>query len=106
MEFNIQVASDTVPAYSSQQLEECDFAEDDTAIFERFCGNTHIVTHRINIGSFQLITTVRLSPELPPALVLRHDVDAVLWQPIKDNDEWMIKHEGTFLALGYIQVIL
>lgn len=99
------IPGETGPTYSSQQIEECDFTGDDTAIFERICGSTHHVTHRVNLGSFQLITSVKLIPDQPSALALRHDVDACLWQPVVDNGEWNMKHEGTLLAFGYVQVM-
>lgn len=41
-----------------------------------------------------------------PAIALRHDVDACIWQPyaqLVNSDTWPIKHQGTLLAFGYVQ---
>jgi len=45
-----------------------------------------------------------LDQNLPPAFCIRHDVDALLWQPKahpNNDDNWT--HIGTFNALGYVQ---
>ncbi|XP_013880257.1 nudC domain-containing protein 1 [Austrofundulus limnaeus] len=38
-----------------------------------------------------------------PCLCLRHDVDALLWQPRPDRPEDLWEHVATFNALGYVQ---
>lgn len=41
-----------------------------------------------------------------PALALRHDVDACIWQPytqLINSDTWPVKHQGTLMAFGYVQ---
>lgn len=38
-----------------------------------------------------------------PCFCLRHDVDALLWQPHSDQPENMWEHIATFNALGYVQ---
>lgn len=39
----------------------------------------------------------------PPLFCLRHDVDAVVWQPKPVASEATWNHVGTFNALGYVQ---
>lgn len=56
------------------------------------------------MGTYPVIMSVKLFPDQPPALGLRHDVDVLLWQPYGKADEWTVKHEGTLLAFGYVQV--
>ena len=52
----------------------------------------------------QWIFNATLDRNLPPAFCIRHDVDALLWQPKalpSNDDNWT--HVGTFNALGYVQ---
>jgi len=57
-----------------------------------------------------------MDPSEAPGISVRHDVDAVIWQPqmavekkdpvVSDLDhrlEWNCKHVATFSALGYLQ---
>ncbi|KAG5887854.1 hypothetical protein JTB14_005620 [Gonioctena quinquepunctata] len=89
--------------FNSQQVEECDFEGDKSVTFVRLSGTTNKVTHRINLGSHQVLVTSQLSRELPAALGIRHDVDICLWQPQGSGDDFSITHEGTLLAIGYVQ---
>lgn len=68
------------------------------------CGQTNSTTHKINLGSHQVLLTGFLTLGSPPAIGIRHDVDICLWQPQVTEDNFLIKHEGTLLALGYVQV--
>lgn len=57
------------------------------------------------MGTNHVILTVQVHEGLAPALGLRHDVDVCLYQPYKDSsNDWQLKHEGTLLAFGYVQV--
>ena len=60
---------------------------------------------QVCLASHQWIFNASLDPRLPPAFCIRHDVDALLWQPKShsaDTDaNWT--HIGTFNALGYVQ---
>lgn len=60
---------------------------------------------QVCLASHQWIFNAYLDPKLPPAFCIRHDVDALLWQPkahSADGDaNWT--HIGTFNALGYVQ---
>jgi len=88
--------------FNSQQIEECDFETDKSETFERFSGVSNKVTHKIHLGSHQVLLSPCLNPEWPPAIGLRHDVDVCLWQPLFDTN-FACKHEGTLLAFGYVQ---
>lgn len=84
-------------------MEECDFEDIDCKVFERFCVETHKVTHKINLNSHKICLLVKSDESLPPAIALTHDVDACLWQPEIDNKNFNMKHIGTLLGFGYIQ---
>ncbi|XP_042320563.1 nudC domain-containing protein 1 isoform X2 [Sceloporus undulatus] len=90
------------PPCNAQELEECDiFLEDSTSLC-RFDGNTLNVTHVVNLGSNQYLFSTVVDPKEMPCFCLRHDVDALLWQPRPDQqDKW--EHISTFNALGYVQ---
>ncbi|XP_020639129.3 nudC domain-containing protein 1 isoform X1 [Pogona vitticeps] len=90
------------PPCNAQELEECDiFLEDSTSLC-RFDGNTLNVTHVVNLGSNQYLFSAVVEPKEMPCFCLRHDVDALLWQPHPDQeDKW--EHISTFNALGYVQ---
>jgi hypothetical protein len=85
-------------------VEECDFECDKLTIFERLCRDSHHVTHKINLGSHQVLLTVNFDTELPLAVATRSDVDACIWQPKMTPNDFCLEHTGTLLALGYIQV--
>ncbi|RZC33678.1 nudC domain-containing protein 1 [Asbolus verrucosus] len=89
--------------FNSQQVEECDFEYDKLTVFERVHRDSHNVTHKVNLGSHQVLLTVNLEKNVPSALAVRSDVDACIWQPKNEPDEFSMEHKGTLLALGYIQ---
>jgi len=89
--------------FSSQPIEECDFEDDKLVTFERICSTSHEVTHRASLGSHQVLLTTKLSENLPPAMAVRNDVDACLWQPLKIDEDFCLKHEATLLAFAYVQ---
>lgn len=87
------------------QLEECDFVGDQQEYFiERFNGETHKVTHKINLNNRPpLFITPSLHSDQQSAIVLRHDVDATVWIPDSTNTvDWQLRHEGTLNAFGYV----
>ncbi|XP_044277789.1 nudC domain-containing protein 1 isoform X2 [Varanus komodoensis] len=90
------------PPCNAQELEECDiFLEDSTSLC-RFDGNSLNITHVVNLGSNQYLFSTVVDPKEMPCFCLRHDVDALLWQPRPDQqDKW--EHISTFNALGYVQ---
>ncbi|OXB80737.1 UNVERIFIED_CONTAM: hypothetical protein H355_013530 [Colinus virginianus] len=57
----------------------------------------------INLGSNQYLFSVVVDPKEMPCFCLRHDVDALLWQPHSDQPQNMWEHIATFNALGYVQ---
>ncbi|NXF52841.1 NUDC1 protein, partial [Oceanites oceanicus] len=91
------------PPCNAQELEECDAFLEDGASLCRFDGDTLKVTHVINLGSNQYLFSVVVDPREMPCFCLRHDVDALLWQPHSDQPENMWEHIATFNALGYVQ---
>lgn len=91
----------------TSQLEECDFGivgsgEETEYTLERFDATSHAVTHKTSLGGNGPLFSLPLRPEFPPAIALRHDVDACLWlqQP---GEAWSLRHEGTLHAFGYVQ---
>ncbi|XP_071410077.1 nudC domain-containing protein 1 [Pithys albifrons albifrons] len=91
------------PPCNAQELEECDAFLEDGASLCRFDSDTLKVTHIINLGSNQYLFSVVANPREMPCFCLRHDVDALLWQPHSDQPENMWEHIATFNALGYVQ---
>ncbi|NXA45399.1 NUDC1 protein, partial [Nothocercus julius] len=91
------------PPCNAQELEECDAFLEDSASLCRFDGDTLKITHVINLGSNQYLFSVVVDPKEMPCFCLRHDVDALLWQPRSDQPENMWEHIATFNALGYVQ---
>ena len=62
--------------------------------------------YQVCLATHQWIFNAVLNHHLPPAFCIRHDVDALLWQPkaqpnTEANNYWT--HVGTFNALGYVQ---
>jgi hypothetical protein len=100
---DVEAAPPTGTTFNSQQVEECDFECDKLTIFERLCRDSHHVTHKINLGSHQVLLTVNFDKELPLAVATRSDVDACIWQPKMTPNDFCLEHTGILLALGYIQ---
>lgn len=66
----------------------------------------HQVTHRVPLSVHQYLFSTNLESQEAPALALRHDVDACVWQPyaqLINSDTWPVKHQGTLMAFGYVQ---
>uniref|UniRef100_A0A8C5H610 NudC domain-containing protein 1 n=1 Tax=Gouania willdenowi TaxID=441366 RepID=A0A8C5H610_GOUWI len=57
----------------------------------------------VNLASHQYLFTVNVDPTQMPCFCLRHDVDALVWQPHPDQPGNMWEHVATFNALGYVQ---
>ncbi|XP_036732149.2 nudC domain-containing protein 1 isoform X3 [Manis pentadactyla] len=57
----------------------------------------------VNLGSNQYLFSVVVDPKEMPCFCLRHDVDALLWQPHSSKQDDMWEHIATFNALGYVQ---
>lgn len=58
------------------------------------------VSPQVNLGSHQYLFTVDVNPSEMPCLCLRHDVDALVWQPHPEQPANMWEHVATFNALG------
>ncbi|KAK3912429.1 NudC domain-containing protein 1 [Frankliniella fusca] len=98
--------TDVAPAYNSQELEDCDAFPRDTSVLLRLDSKDHTISHQVSMGGHQWLFNVTLRPGAPPALCVRHDVDACVWQMYEMNHDsfvWPITHVGTFLAFGYVQ---
>ncbi|XP_045549566.1 nudC domain-containing protein 1 isoform X1 [Salmo salar] len=91
------------PPCNAQELEDCDGFPEDSSNLTRFDGESLKPTHVVNLGSHQYLFTVDLNPSEMPSFCLRHDVDALLWQPRPDQPSNMWEHIATFNALGYVQ---
>ncbi|XP_053323013.1 nudC domain-containing protein 1 [Spea bombifrons] len=91
------------PPCNAQELEECDMLFDDSTSLYRLDGDSFKATHVVNLGSNQYLFSVVATPELMPCFSLRHDVDALLWQPVSAQDSNLWEHAATFNALGYVQ---
>lgn len=91
------------PPCNPQELEECDVSLEDCATLCRFDGSRLKATHVVNLGSNQFLFSLVVTPELMPCFSLRHDVDALLWQPRSAPDDNLWEHVSTFNALGYVQ---
>uniref|UniRef100_A0A2I2Y3F8 NudC domain-containing protein 1 n=1 Tax=Gorilla gorilla gorilla TaxID=9595 RepID=A0A2I2Y3F8_GORGO len=71
------------------------------AIAERL---VHLTSEElVNLGSNQYLFSVIVDPKEMPCFCLRHDVDALLWQPHSSKQDDMWEHIATFNALGYVQ---
>lgn len=91
------------PPCDSQELEDCDGFPEDSSSLTRFDGDSRKPTHVVNLGSNQYLFTVSANPTDMPSLCLRHDVDALLWQPQPEQPSDLWEHVATFNALGYVQ---
>ncbi|KAK9526508.1 hypothetical protein VZT92_015205 [Zoarces viviparus] len=91
------------PPCNSQELEDCDGFPEDGSSLTQFDGESLMPTQVVNLGSNQYLFTVDVNPSEMPCFCLRHDVDALVWQPRPDqpSDTW--EHVATFNALGYVQ---
>ncbi|XP_021924914.1 nudC domain-containing protein 1 isoform X2 [Zootermopsis nevadensis] len=94
-----------VPAFNTQQLEECDDFPLETSLLVRLDAHTHDVSHRVSLGGHQWLFNVRVKADVVPAVCLRHDVDGCLWQfdSPQEGGLWPCTHIGTFPAFGYVQ---
>lgn len=66
----------------------------------------HQITHRTSLSMHQFLFSIKLETNEVPALALRHDVDACVWQPyaqLVNSNTWPVKHQGTLPAFGYVQ---
>ncbi|KAM4630154.1 nudC domain-containing protein 1 [Polymixia lowei] len=91
------------PPCNSQELEDCDGFPEDSSSLMHFDGESLKPTQVVNLGGHQYLFTVDVKPSEMPCLCLRHDVDALLWQPRPDQPGSMWEHVATFNALGYVQ---
>ncbi|XP_048215230.1 nudC domain-containing protein 1 [Perognathus longimembris pacificus] len=91
------------PPCNAQELEECDIFFEESSSLCRFDGNSLKTTHVVNLGSNQYLFSVTVDPKEMPCFCLRHDVDALLWQPHSGKQDDMWEHIATFNALGYVQ---
>ncbi|XP_054873673.1 nudC domain-containing protein 1 [Amphiprion ocellaris] len=91
------------PPCNSQELEDCDGFPEDSSSLTHFDEASLKPTQVVNLGSHQYLFTVDVDPSEMPCLCLRHDVDALVWQPRPEQPGNMWEHVATFNALGYVQ---
>ncbi|XP_029022760.1 nudC domain-containing protein 1 [Betta splendens] len=91
------------PPCNSQELEDCDGFPDDSSSLTHFDGESLKPTQVVNLSSHQYLFTVVAEPAQMPCLCLRHDVDALVWQPRPEQPGNLWEHVATFNALGYVQ---
>ncbi|XP_056154660.1 nudC domain-containing protein 1 [Lampris incognitus] len=101
-DLNANIDKDKPPC-NSQELEDCDGFPEDSSSLTHFDGESLKPTQVVNLGSHQFLFTVDVNPSEMPCLCLRHDVDALVWQPRPDQPSDMWEHVATFNALGYVQ---
>uniref|UniRef100_A0A2A4JWX4 NudC domain-containing protein 1 n=1 Tax=Heliothis virescens TaxID=7102 RepID=A0A2A4JWX4_HELVI len=95
-----------MPGVSTQELEECDAASEEDTVLVRLDATSHSVTHRAPLSVHQFLFSIKIETQEAPALALRHDVDACLWQPyaqLINSNTWPVKHQGSLSAFGYVQ---
>ncbi|ODM87908.1 NudC domain-containing protein 1 [Orchesella cincta] len=102
-------------AYDPRELEECDEYPADSSCLIRIDRTLQRISHVASLGSHQWLFKVRLQPNIPPAICVRHDVDGIIWKPQLlsrpqpeselsiENVKWECEHVNTFSALGYVQ---
>ncbi|KFD52969.1 hypothetical protein M514_06085 [Trichuris suis] len=91
-------------AFNTEQLEECDVPESQTAFLTWLDGNSHDVLRQADIGGYPFLFSVKCDARKPPLFCLRHLVDGVLWQVHNDvSSDHCWSHFATFNAFGYIQ---
>ncbi|XP_059488690.1 nudC domain-containing protein 1 [Neocloeon triangulifer] len=89
--------------FNAGQLEECD-SEAVSARLVRLPLTSHSPSHTVLLSGHQWIGACRPPPPGLPALLLRHDVDALVWQPNEPKDStWTLSHLSTFPGFGYVQ---
>lgn len=72
----------------------------------RVDASNHQITHRAPLSVHQYLFNIKMETHEVPALALRHDVDACIWQPyaqLINSETWPVKHQGTLMAFGYVQ---
>uniref|UniRef100_A0A3P9M8P4 NudC domain-containing protein 1 n=1 Tax=Oryzias latipes TaxID=8090 RepID=A0A3P9M8P4_ORYLA len=91
------------PPCNSQELEDCDGYPEDSFTLAHFDEISLKPTQVVNLGGHQYLFTVDVDPSEMPCLCIRHDVDALVWQPRPSQPGDMWEHIATFNALGYVQ---
>ncbi|XP_024114964.1 nudC domain-containing protein 1 [Oryzias melastigma] len=91
------------PPCNSQELEDCDGYPEDSFTLAHFDEISLKPTQVVNLGGHQYLFTVDVDPSEMPCLCIRHDVDALVWQPRPNQPGDMWEHIATFNALGYVQ---
>lgn len=84
--------------YNGGELEDCDAHYESGARLWHFSSSADAFTHANDTSALRWLFNAKLGADEPDALVLRHDVDAIVWQP--DSDQ--CRHMSTFNALGYV----
>ncbi|KAG4074333.1 hypothetical protein HA402_008742 [Bradysia odoriphaga] len=91
------------------EMEDCDMdinELDNDYNLLRIDTTTFTVTHKLNLGSNRPLFALNQRPGALPAIVIRSDVDALIWAPKfspTNPSDWSLSHEATLNAFGYVQ---
>ena len=83
-------------------MEECDNYYEAGATLKYFDGLTNKFTHSADISTNKCLGNLRVDASTPRCIVLRNDVDALVWQPRLSGELPTWRHESTFNAFGYV----
>jgi hypothetical protein len=93
------------PLVQSAYYEECDMNDDeDATVF--VISHTSDISQKVSLAGRQFLFSSPSLPQTPPIFCIKHDVDAILWQPQTSPSNSTIiswTHIGTFNALAYVQ---
>ncbi|RZF41823.1 hypothetical protein LSTR_LSTR005285 [Laodelphax striatellus] len=96
----------SAPSFNMEQLEDCDSTPGEYKALMRLDGVTHEITGEYTLAGHQWLFSVQQTASAAPAICIRHDVDACVWQPQVATEAsalWPCQHTSTFYAFGYVQ---
>lgn len=95
---------ETNTLFNQGELEECDSLPEDVLYIVRMGVKDGTVTHKTSLSTHQWLFTKVIKPTSPPAFCVRHDVDALIWQPHAHEDPGELNwtHTGTLNAFGFV----
>jgi len=91
--------------FNTQELEECDFGGGETSYLSAFDRQELRFHSQSSISSNHILFSMpSMETNACPMLCLRHDVDAILWQPTQGKEflNRPYKHLASLHALGYV----
>ncbi|KAK3880755.1 hypothetical protein Pcinc_014768 [Petrolisthes cinctipes] len=95
--------SSEAPVYDPGELEACDQAREELTL-THLHGSTHTPIALVHLGPTQHLFNAQIESLAGPAFCLRHDVDALLWQPrVCSEGQVTYTHVATYDAFGYVR---